>query len=104
MLSRDSAIWWVGLALGIVTTIVANIDRFTFISSTGEEILTFVGLILSAVSMKMATSPLPSGQAAAVGAAQAKIVDGRRDLAKAVQVSGLESGDALRPNGSDGPD
>jgi len=83
MLSRDSAIWWIGLALGVVTTIVANIDRFTFISSTGEEILTFVGLILSAVSMKMATSPLPSEQAAAVGTATAKLVDAKRELAKA---------------------
>ena len=93
LISRDSAVWWVGMVAGVITAILAHIDRFSFISGTMEEVLSFVGLILAVLSAKMATSPLMGEQSVAIGTAQAKIVDGKRDLAKAVQVSGLESND-----------
>jgi hypothetical protein len=80
LISRDSAIWWIGLIGGVITAITVKLDQFPWFSETARQWIGLAGVVVAAVSGKLATSPLPSGQAVAVGQATAEVVEAKRTL------------------------
>ena len=83
LVSRDSAIWWFGLIGSVVTSITMQIDQFTWFSDDAKHWISLAAVVVAAISGKLATSPLPSGQAVAVGEAKSQVVEAKRQLEKA---------------------
>ena len=82
-LSRDSLAWTLGLIGAVVTAVAMQVDQFTWFSEDAKHWITLASVIVAAISGKLATSPLPSKQAASVANAAATAVDAERALMQA---------------------
>ena len=58
MITRDSALWWVGMVGAIATALSMHYDLFPWIPDTARNWISLVAFVTGIVSGKMATSPL----------------------------------------------
>lgn len=54
-MTRDSMVWWIGIAGGVLTAAAAQVDVFP---EAWRPWITLASTIVAAVSGKLATSPL----------------------------------------------
>lgn len=59
-MTRDSLIWWIGILGGVATGLAAHLDQFSWLPDNVEKVIELTAFIVSIISGKMATSPLPS--------------------------------------------
>lgn len=64
MMTRDSRLWWVGIAIAVVTAISSRMDLIDPLlpaehTDKAHALIELVSLIIGIVSGKMASSPLP---------------------------------------------
>ena len=57
ILTRDSAIWWLGIAGALITYVISV--GSSPLAWTHTEWLQFVSVLIGTISGKLATSPLP---------------------------------------------
>ena len=58
MVTRDSALWWVGMVGAIATGLALNFDLFPWIPDSVQHWISLVAFVTGIVSGKMASSPL----------------------------------------------
>lgn len=58
-LNRDSIGWWVGLIGGAVVAVGSHLDLFPWFSPSTQHWIELAAFVITAISGKMASSPLP---------------------------------------------
>jgi hypothetical protein len=57
-ITRDSAVWWVGMVGAVATGLALNFELFPWIPDPVQHWIALVAFVTGIVSGKLATSPL----------------------------------------------